>query len=141
MNAERNAARKRLCDCSLLRDLPEHRALIVCASILLACSCAAAEPSRRADRARTTHSGTPLASLFKTAGAPTIERAVKNGTYPVDPCAYDQQNVRALEYHVTYDAVTRSVLKLFDRPAVLSMTVVCVNGDANVTSTHGRMVN
>jgi|SRR5688572_9072898 len=104
----------------------------VVALATLPCSCAGSES---AENAHVTEPGTTAAALVRKVGAPTVERSVKLGSL-ADPCADDQRNVRALEYHVGLDRVTGAIAKFFDRPTVSAMTTVCVDSDAKVTSTH-----
>jgi hypothetical protein len=99
---------------------------------LFACSGAARE---RAEKARTTEAGTPVAVLISKAGQPTVDRGIYRD-HPGDPCADDKRSVRAVEYHVPFDSVSGPVRKLFGRITVASMTVVCVDAESKVTSTH-----
>ena len=55
---------------------------------------------------------------------------------PGDSCADDKRNVRAFEYHVPEAPLIGPFLKVFGRPNMLAMTVVCLDADAKVTSTH-----
>ena len=81
--------------------------------------------------------GATVAVLISKAGPPTVERGIHRDS-PGDRCADDKRNVRAFEYHVPEDPVTGSVRKLFGRPTVAAMTVVCLDTDSRVTSTHSR---
>ena len=103
------------------------------AGLLLTTSCGGSE---RAEIARTTSAGTTVAVLVSKAGSPNVDRPVKRWTYPVDPCADDERNVRAFEYHVPFDPVSGPVRKCFHRPTVAEMIVVCLDNEAKVTSTH-----
>ena len=85
-------------------------------------------------KAARTPAGTPVAALIKAAGQPTVQREIDRGR--VDPCADDKRSVRALEYHVPIDSVTGPVRKLFGRPTVAAMTVVCLDKESKVLSTH-----
>ena len=98
---------------------------------LFACS---GEAEDRAVKAASTQAGTPVAALISRVGSPTVERQIDKGR--VDPCADDKRSVRALEYHVPVDSVTGPVRKLFGRPTVAAMTVVCVDKESKVLSTH-----
>jgi hypothetical protein len=109
-------------------------AIAALTSVLFACSGAAWQ---RADEALTTEAGTPAAVLISKAGPPTVERGIDRDN-PVDRCADDKRSVRAFEYHVPFDSVTGPVRRLFGRPTVSAMTVVCLDADSKVTSTHSR---
>ena len=69
------------------------------------------------------------------AGPPTVEREIDRDN-PADQCADDKRSVRALEYHVPLDLVTGPILRSFGRPTLASKTVVCLDADSRVTSTH-----
>src|SRR4029453_541067 len=99
---------------------------------LFACSGAARE---RAEKARTTEDGPPLAVLISKAGPPSVDRGIYRD-HPGDPCADDKRSVRGFEYHVPFDSVSGPVRKLFGRTTVTSMTVVGVDAESKVTSTH-----
>lgn len=99
---------------------------------LFACSGAAGE---RAEKAGATKAGTPVAALISQAGPPTVERGIYRA-HPGDPCADDKRNVRAFEYHVPFDPVSGPVRKMFGRPTFAAMTVVCLDADSKVSSTH-----
>jgi hypothetical protein len=101
-------------------------------TLVVACSSAA---SQRADRARSTEVGATRAALVNSAGSPTIERPVDR-TSQVDPCVRDERNGRALEYDVPFDPLTGPILKWFNRPTVAERTVVCLDKESRVTSTH-----
>ena len=100
--------------------------------LLLAFSCGRSEHAEIAGAMRP---GPTAAVVVKQAGSPTIERPVRPG-HTVDPCARDLRNTRAFEYHIPIDSVTGPIRKLFRRPAVAAKTVVCLDHDAKVTSTH-----
>jgi hypothetical protein len=101
-------------------------------SLVLVYSCAAED---RASRARATEAGTAVAALVSKAGSPTLARTVSRGS-PVDPCAGNERNVRAFEYHVPFGPVTGALRKWSHSNTVAAMTVVCLDDDAKVTSTH-----
>ena len=107
-------------------------AIAALTSVLFACSGA---PKERVEKARITEAGTTVAVLVSKAGPPTVERAIDRDN-PADRCADDERNVRAFEYHVPYDSVTGPVRRFFGRPTVAAMTVVCLDTDSRVTSTH-----
>lgn len=107
-------------------------AIAALTSVLFACSASARQ---RAEKARTTEAGTTAAVLIGKAGQPNVERPIRRDS-PGDRCADDKRNVRALEYHVPEDSVTGPVRRLFGRPTVAAMTVVCLDADSKVTSTH-----
>jgi hypothetical protein len=112
-----------------------HNALGVIAALtagLFACSGAAEE---RAEQALDTKAGTPVATLISSVGAATREREIYRA-HPGDPCASDKRNVRAFEYHVPIDPVSGPVRKLFGGPTFAAMTVVCLDADSKVVSTH-----
>src|SRR5262245_19276100 len=101
--------------------------------MLFGCSDAA---QQRAEKARQTPAGTTAAALVSRVGSPNLERPIRRDG-PGDRCAGEnKRNVRALEYHVPVDSVTGPVRKLFGRPTVAAMTVVCLDADSKVTSTH-----
>ena len=110
-------------------------ALLVFTSLFLACSCA---PAELAENARATAVGTTATALVARAGLPTVDRTVDRATNSIDPCAGDPRSVRAFEYHVGFDPVTAPIRKLLHRPTVAAMTVVCLDKDAKVVSTHLR---
>ena len=107
-------------------------AIAALTSVLFACS---GEAKQRAEKARATEAGTPVAVLISKVGPPNVERGIRRDS-PGDRCADDKRNVRALEYHVPEDSVTGPVRRWFGRPTVAAMTVVCLDTDSRVTSTH-----
>ena len=110
-------------------------AIVVVTSVLFAC---AGAERQRAEKARATESGTTAAELISKAGQPTVVREIYRES-PGDGCADDKRNVRAFEYHVPVDSVTPPVRRLFGRPTLDGMTVVCLDADSKVTSTHVRI--
>ena len=110
-------------------------AIAALTSLLVACSGAA---KQRAEEARAIEGGTTVAVLISKVGPPTVERGIRRDG-PGDPCADDEPNVRAFEYHVPEDPVTGPVRKLFGRPTVAAMTVVCLDADSKITSTYLRV--
>lgn len=108
-----------------------HSAIAALTAGLFACS---GEAEDRAVTAASTPAGTPVAALIKAAGQPTVQREIDKGR--IDPCADDKRSVRAFEYHVPIDSVTGPVRKLFGRPTVAAMTVVCLDKESKVLSTH-----
>jgi hypothetical protein len=119
------------------RPRKTHIAIFVLGAAVAALNACTAAEKQRAETARATEPGTTLAILVTKAGQPTVQRDVERDN-PIDRCAADKRNVRALEYHVRDDAVTGPLRKLFGRPTVASMTVVCLDGESKVTSTYRR---
>jgi hypothetical protein len=85
-----------------------------------------------------TEAGTTVEALIGSAGPPSLEREIHRDS-PGDRCASDPRNVRAFEYHAPEDSVAGPIRRLFGRPTVAAMTVVCLDGDSKVTSTHLRV--
>jgi hypothetical protein len=117
--------------------VPMSLALLAFTSLVLTCACAGSE---RAENAGATKPGTTATALVSEVGPPTIDRPIKVGSV-ADPCADDQRNVRAFEYHVGLDPVTGTIAKFFDRPTVMAKTTVCFDKDTKVTSTHFAKLN
>ena len=82
--------------------------------------------------------GTTVAVLIRRAGPPTVEREIHRDS-PGDHCADNKRNVRAFEYHVPEVPLIGPVLRLFGRPNLAAMTVVCLDADSKVTSTYLRI--
>ena len=93
---------------------------------------------QRAQTAWAARPGTTAAVLVRQAGHPAVEREIAQDN-PLDRCAGDKRNVRAFEYHVAPDPLTGPLRRMFHRPTVDSITVVCLDAEAKVTSTHLRI--
>lgn len=116
-----------------------RRPNIVVGLVLLAsqvCSACVSSAADAAGKAGVSQPGDSVVRLVADIGQPTVNRSVDKSAGKSDPCGKDDRNVRAFEYHVPGRGATRTILSWLGQSSISSMTVVCIDANERVTSTH-----